>query len=223
MSSRGDEAGRGLDNRETRDQVFTIILAGIETTASLLAWTFHLLSHNPEIEQRLLAEIDGVVADAPPAFGDLPRLRYLERVLTETLRLYPPAWIISRTAITPTTLAGVPVPAGADVLFSPYCVHRDPAIFRDPEQFDPDRWLPENTSKAQREAFLTFGAGPRKCLGQEFSMTEAALIVATVLQNYRLRPGPGTSTRPARTISLRPSALHMVVESRTATTPALSI
>ncbi|MBY8853458.1 cytochrome P450, partial [Saccharothrix sp. MB29] len=127
-----------------------ILAAGVETTATLLTWTFHLLARNPEAERRLWAEVDAVLAGRPASFDDLARLPYAKRVLTEVLRLYPPTWMLSRVTVADTTIAGTTLPRGTDVVISPYALQRDPAVFPDPDTFDPDRWLPERVTGRQK-------------------------------------------------------------------------
>lgn len=154
-----DGDGRPLDDAEVRDQVLSVLAAGVETTASLLAWTLHALADNPDVESRLWVELDRELAGSAPAFTDIERLPYTRQVLTEVLRLWPPTWMLSRVALEETVLAGFTVPAGADVIVSPYALQRDPGVFPDPERLDPDRWLPERVTPAQRQAFTAFGGG----------------------------------------------------------------
>ncbi|MFD5342030.1 cytochrome P450 [Streptomyces hawaiiensis] len=201
-----DDDGRPLSEREVRDQIMSVLAAGVETTASLLAWTLHALADHPEVEQTLGSELDRELGGRTPAYADVQRLSYTRRVLTEVLRLWPPTWMLSRIALEPTTVAGFAVPAGADVIVSPYALHRDPAVFPEPERLDPDRWLPERTTAAQRQAFTAFGGGRRKCLGEHYGMTEAVLALAMISSRWRLRKTPGARLRPHPRFLLTPQA-----------------
>ncbi|WP_282792662.1 cytochrome P450 [Streptomyces sp. CC224B] len=190
----GDEdTGRRPGDAEVRDQVMSVLAAGVETSASLLAWTFQLLSHHPDVQRRLWEEVDGELAEDPVAFEDLPRLTFTRRLLTEVLRLYPPTWLLSRIVVEPAEICGHVLPRGADVLISPYALHRDPAVFPDPGRLDPDRWLPERLTPAQRRSFLAFGAGRRRCMGEFYGMTETTVALASIARAWHLhptRPGP---------------------------------
>ncbi|MGA5171055.1 MULTISPECIES: cytochrome P450 [Streptomyces] len=206
-----------FDDREVGDQVMSILAAGVETSASLLAWTFQALSVNPGIEQRLWTEVDTVLAGRMPGFEDLPRLPLTRRVLTEALRLWPPTWMLSRVALADTMVAGFTVPAGADVIISPYALHRDPQIFAHPEAFDPDRWLPERLTPAMRQAFTAFGGGRRKCLGEFYGMTEAVLAVAAISGQWQLRPSGRKPARAVPRFLLTPESGPMTLHRRTPT------
>ena len=167
-----------------------------------------------DIQERSHAEIRTVLGGRDPAFADLERLAYLRRVVTETLRLYPPAWILSRRAGAEVTLGGRVLPAGATLLFSPYVVHRDPASYPDPERFDPDRWSPERAKDIPRPAFIPFGAGARQCLGEGFAWVEASVVLATILRRWRVRPVAGQTIRKVALATLVPSRLDLIVERR---------
>ncbi|MGV9696113.1 cytochrome P450 [Streptomyces sp. NPDC003470] len=214
LAARDEEDGGALSDQEVHDQVMTLLLAGVETTASALTWAWHLLAAHPEAEAKLHAEVDEVLDGRPPAYADVPRLAYAQRIFTETLRLYPPAWMFTRTTTEPTDLGGVRLPAGADVLVSPYVIHRVPALFSDPERFDPDRWLPERAGDVKRSSYLPFGAGSRKCIGDVFGMTEATLALAALASRWRLCPVPGTVVRPRAEMSLTAGPLPMVPRPR---------
>ncbi len=214
LGARDAEDDGRLADDEIHDQVMTLLLAGIETTASALSWTLHLLGRNPAVEERLHAEVDEVLGHRPPSYADLPRLDYTRRVFTETLRLYPPAWLYSRTTTASTELAGLRLPVNTDVIVSPYVLHHDSALFPDPERFDPDRWLPERAATVPRGAMIPFGAGSRKCIGDVFGLTEATLALATIAAHWRLRPVPGRSVRPRPQMSLGTGPVLMVADSR---------
>ncbi|MFI9824359.1 cytochrome P450 [Streptomyces sp. NPDC052013] len=210
LNDRDESTGESLNDREIHDQILTLLVAGTETTGAAMAWAFHLLAEHPAVESRLQTELDSVLAGRPPEFEDLPRLPYTARVLTETLRLRPPAWIVTRTTTRETELAGHRLNPGTTVMYSPYLLHHNPDLFPDPEQFDPDRWLPERANAVPHGAMLPFGAGNRKCIGDKFGMTEAALAIATIASRWQLRSAPGTTVRMTPKASLGPGPLPMV-------------
>ncbi|WP_030018147.1 cytochrome P450 [Streptomyces monomycini] len=203
-----------LTDQEAHDQLMTFLVAGIETTALALAWTFHLLAAHPEEERRLHAEVDTVLAGRPPAPADLPRLTHARRVVTEALRMYPPGWALTRVTTTETTLAGHRLAPGSTVLYSAYVLHQDPVAFPDPQRFDPDRWLPERAGSIPSGAMLPFAAGNRKCIGDHFAMTEAVLALAAIAARWRLRPPTARTVRPVPAAVLSPGPLPMVCEPR---------
>ena len=215
MSAGDPSTGRGMTDAEIGDQIRTVLTAGTETTASLLAWTFHLLSIRPDVEERLWEELDTVLAGRSPTLTDLGRLSYTKQVLTESLRLYPPGWLLSRVVTAPVRLGAFELERDAEVLLSPYAVHRDPVAFPAPERFLPERWRPRAVTAEQREAFVAMGGGRRKCIGDVFGMTEATIVLAVVASRWRLRPPPGLpAVRPSSRIVLSPAALPMVAERR---------
>ncbi|MBB6170802.1 pentalenene oxygenase [Nocardiopsis mwathae] len=214
MLSARNEDGEGLTDQEIHDNVLNLFSGGVETTASSLAWTFHLLAEHPEIERRMHDELDGVLDGRAPANDDLNRLPFTRRVFTEALRLYPPVWLVSRTAPTDAELGGHPVPAGSTLMYSPYVVHRDPEVFADPDTFDPDRWLPERMRTHPRGAMIPFGAGRRKCLADNFAMTEGVLALAIIGSRWRLRHAPGTTVTTHVAATLGPGPLPMTPEAR---------
>ncbi|OKH98067.1 cytochrome P450 [Streptomyces sp. CB02923] len=203
-----------LTDQEAHDQLMTFLVAGIETTALALAWTFHLLAAHPEEERRLHAELDAVLAGRPPVPADLPRLGRARRVVTEALRMYPPGWALTRVTTTETTLAGHRLAPGSTVLYSAYVLHQDPVAFPDPQRFDPDRWLPERAGSVPSGAMLPFAAGNRKCIGDHFAMTEAVLALAAIAARWRLRPPSARTVRPVPAAVLSPGPLPMVCELR---------
>ncbi|MFI6461917.1 cytochrome P450 [Streptomyces sp. NPDC050528] len=208
------DTGQRLTDEEILDQVVTFLVAGSETTASTLAFVFHLLGTHPEAERRVHAEIDAAVGDRSPVFDDLPRLEYTRAVITEALRLYPPSWMSMRVAAVDTDLGGHPVPAGALVLYSAQALHHNPELFPDPEEFDPERWLGDRAKEVPRGALLPFGAGSHKCIGDVLALTETALIVATIASRWHLRPVPGTTLRPEPKATLEAGPLPMICEPR---------
>ncbi|MFJ8752163.1 cytochrome P450 [Streptomyces sp. NPDC102441] len=213
-----DETGAALPDDEILSEVTGLLAAGSETTAVVLAWLFHELGRHPDLEQRLHHELDTVLGGRTLTAARLPQLPFTRRLVTETLRLYSPAWLVTRQAIEPLQLGNVTVPAGTDLLWSPYTLHRDAELYPDPQRFDPDRWLPERP-QPPKGAFIPFGSGKRQCMGDAFAWTEAISVTALIASRWRLRPIPGTSTRPIGEITVHPSSLRMTAESRqTATT-----
>ena len=207
--------GGGMTDRQLRDEVMTILLAGHETTANALTWTWHLLAQNPDAEALLHAEVDRALGGRTPAFDDFAALGHVERVFAEAMRLYPPAWGIGRRALAPYAVGGYVVPAGGLVAMSPYVVHRDPRWWPDPLRFDPDRFLPEARAGRPRFAYFPFGGGARQCIGESFAWMEGVLVIATLAQRFRFRAVPGARVEPQALITLRPRhGLPMRVEGR---------
>ncbi len=199
MRVRDAETGTGLDDSQLRNETITFLLAGHETTANALTWIFYLISRHPEVERRLLEEITTVLDGRVPVLEDVPRLAYTKRVIQEAMRLYPPIWIIERRVIREDVIGGFTLPAGSAVVISPYALHRHPAFWERPGEFDPDRFLSPPPA-----AYIPFGAGPRFCIGNEFAMLEARLITAMVIQSFQLRLVPGHPVEPQPDITLRP-------------------
>jgi cytochrome P450 len=231
---RGAEGGSLLDlmiaaspdktaesEQSLRDQVITIFLAGYETVANALVWTWYLLSQNPECERRFHEEIDRELQGRLPSFDDLPRLRYVEMVLAESMRLYPPAWAMGRYALNDFPLGEFFLPAKTTVLISQYVTHRDARFFPDPLRFDPERFTPEAKARRAKFTYLPFGAGVRQCIGESFSWMEGVLLLATMGQKWRLRLVPGHRVEPEPLITLRSKyGMRMLVERRMARPPA---
>lgn len=219
LAARDEETGEGLGDHQLRDEVMTLLLAGHETTAMALSWTFYLLSLHPAQRRTLEDELARVLAGRPPRLEDVPRLRYARMVLDESMRLYPPAWVITRSAGADDELGGFRIPVGSNVLLSSYVVHHNPALWEDPEGFDPERFAPEQTGPRDagadgsepaagtrpRYAYFPFGGGPHLCIGAGFAMMEATLVLATVAQRLRfdLEPGRPVSIEPL--VTLRPT------------------
>ena len=199
-----DEEGRGMGEAQIRDEALTVVLAGHETTAIALSWTFWLLGGHPEAEERLGAEVRGELGDRPAGPEDLPRLPYADAVLKESMRLYPPAWAVGREALEDCEIGGYHVPEGTQMFISPYLVQRDGRFFEDPEAFRPERWLNGAAEGLPRYAYFPFGGGPRMCVGSGFARMEAALLLATIARRFRLARVPGRAPTPRPTITLRP-------------------
>ncbi|WP_189531132.1 cytochrome P450 [Streptomyces roseolilacinus] len=213
LAARDEETGESLTDTEVRDELSTILFAGAETTASSLAWTFHELAGRPDVEAELVAEIEEVVGDRPVEIGDVPRLVAVRRVLDEVIRLHG-VTMLMRRATAPVELGGHHIPEGAEVAFSLYAMHRDPHLYPDPDRFDPDRWLPERRASVERHAYIPFGAGNRKCIGDAFVWTEATIALATILARWQLRPVPGHTPREVPSAVAHPDRVPMVVVPR---------
>ena len=205
ISARDTEnSDEGMSDEQLRDEVITIFLAGYETVANALTWTWYLLSQNPEAEERLHAEIDQVLGDRPATLADLPQLRYTEMVFAESMRLYPPAWAMGRQATREIELGPYTLPAGTYFLFSQYILQRSAEYFPDPLRFEPERFTPEQKAARHRFAYFPFGGGGRQCIGEAFSWMEGVLLIATIAQCWNLRLLPGQRIEVQPKITLRP-------------------
>ena len=212
-----DEDGSGMSDQQIRDETLTLLLAGHETTAIALSWAWYLLSQNPEAESKLHAELESVLGGRLPQTEDLPRLPYTERVVKESMRLYPPAYVVLRLSVEDCEIGGYKIPRGSSVGTSSWVVHRDPRYFPDPERFLPERWTDEFQRSLPRFAYFPFGGGPRVCIGAQFAMMEATLVLATVAQRYSLRMVPDHPVETSPSITLRPRyGLRMTLHRREA-------
>src|SRR6187549_3238481 len=199
-----DDQGAGMSERQVRDEVMTLLLAGHETTALTLTWALTLLDRDPEARGRLAAELAQVLEDRAVAPEDVPALSYANAVINETLRLYPPAYVTGREAIRDTRIGGTPIPRRHIILVSMYATHRDPRFYPEPDAFRPERWLDGLEKRLPRGAFIPFGMGSRKCIGSAFAMMEATLLIATIARRWRFElVRPAVPTHPA--ITLRPA------------------
>ncbi|GAA1010992.1 cytochrome P450 [Acrocarpospora pleiomorpha] len=215
IQSTGEEPDPKVGRQRMTDELITLLLAGHETTASTLGWTFYLLDRHPEVAERLHAEAVEVLGDRPPVYEDLHRLRYTSMVIEEAMRLYPPVWILTRQALADDEVGGYHVPAGSDVLVCPYTMHRHPEFWNEPEKFDPQRFDPGVQSGRPRYAYIPFGAGPRFCVGNNLGMMEAAFVTALVARDLRLTRVPGYEAVPEPMLSLRmKDGLPMTVSPR---------
>jgi cytochrome P450 len=204
MAQDDEDKGRGMTDRQVRDEAMTIFLAGHETTANALTWTWYLLSQSPDIERRLHEEIDRVLAGRLPTVADVDRLPYTTRVVTESMRLYPPAWLVGRRAVNEYSIGGYAVPPRSIVVMSQWIVHRDPRHYPEPERFDPDRWTPAFKAALPRFAYFPFGGGPRQCIGESFAWMELVLVLATIAQRWRFDLVPDHPVVPQAAVTLRP-------------------
>lgn len=212
-----DDDGTRMTDQQLRDEAITLFLAGHETTANTLSWTWWLLAQNPAVEAKLHAELNTVLAARAPSLDDLPKLAYTNHVITESLRLYPPAWGTARTCIADHEIAGYCVPKNSGVSFAQWTVHRDPRWYDAPEEFRPERWEGDLLKRLPRFAYFPFGGGPRQCIGNSFALMEAALVLATIAQHYRFRIVEGHPVVPLASITLRPRhGIRVTLESRTA-------
>ncbi|MGH2637104.1 MAG: cytochrome P450, partial [Actinomycetota bacterium] len=196
--------GAGMSDAQVRDEALTLFLAGHETTANALAWTWWLLARHPEAEARLHGELDQVLDGRSPTVADLDRLRYAESVLSESIRLRPPAWAIGRRAIRDVHIGDVAIPAGSVVVVSPWLLHHDERWWPEPATFRPERWTPEAKAGRPRSVYVPFGAGPRMCVGEPFAWMEGVLLLATIAQRRRLELVPGQRVEPQAVVTLRP-------------------
>jgi cytochrome P450 len=208
-----EDGRRGLSDAELADTVLSLFLAGVETTAAALSWALHLVSLHPEIERRLHAEVDAVLASRPAVHADLSDLDLTGRVVKETLRLRSPGWLFTRTVTADTRLGGYALPAGTMIAYSPYLIHHRDDLYDAPETFDPDRWTGDRPY-AGRHDLIPFGGGARKCIGDTFAVTEVTLALATITARWRLRTLDGQDVRPVSSVVLRPRELRMRATAR---------
>jgi len=188
LMARDEETGQGLSLQQVHDEALTMMMAGHETIAAALTWTWHLLAQHPDVERRFHAELDGVLGADLPTFEHVGKLPYTQMILEEALRLYPPAWMFGRKAIADDEIRGYHIPANSMIFISPYCIHRHPDFWENPEVFDPGRFSPERFASRQPFAYFPFSGRARLCIGNMFALMEAKLILATIGQRYRLRP-----------------------------------
>lgn len=211
---RGDDGG-GMTDAQLRDEVMTLFLAGHDTTANALTWTWYLLAHNPDVESKLLAELREVLGERLPTVADLPHLAFAERVILEAMRLYPPVYAFGREAIRDCVIGGFHIPAGMTLLMSQWVVHRDPRFFDEPDRFHPDRWAGDLMKRLPKYAYFPFGGGPRVCIGNTFAMLEAILVLVTIAPRFQLRLAPGETIQPWPSVTLRPRhGMRMILTRR---------
>jgi cytochrome P450 len=209
------ETGIGMTDRQLRDEMMTLFLAGQDTTANALTWTWYLLARNPAVEEKLQEELRRVLAGRAPLAADLPQLPYTDMIIREAMRLFPPAPIFARQPVEDVTVGEWQMPKGSLIIVSVYALHRDPRFFPEPERFMPARFAPGWEERILRYAYLPFGGGPRVCIGNGFAMMEARLILATMAQRWKLSLESGAEIAPKQLVTLRPSrAVRVRVEKR---------
>jgi len=210
-----EDGGEQMNDLQVRDEAITIFLAGHETTANALTWTWYLLSQHPEVQAKLHEELDTVLGDRPPTVADLENLPYTQRVLSEAMRLYPPAWILGRRALADHEIDGYRIPEGSIVVAAQYLVHHDSRWFPDPYRFDPDRWLPEQAASRPKFSYFPFGGGQRLCIGEPFAWMEGELLLATLAQRWTPRLVRGHPVELSPVVTLRPKhGMKMTVHAR---------
>jgi cytochrome P450 len=201
--------------KQLRDEIMTLFMAGHETTALTLSWAWYLLSKNPAAETRLHEELRDVLAGRLPTIADLGGLPYLRGVVNEVLRLYPPAYILARTAIAPCTIGGYDLPAGSTIILSQWVTHHDPRFFSDPDVFLPERWLDGLEDRLPAGAYFPFGDGPRRCIGQNFALMEVVLVMAAIAQKFQFRLATARKIVPDPLVTLRPrDGIPMRIDAR---------
>jgi cytochrome P450 len=205
-----DETGEGMTDQQLRDEVTTLFLAGYETTSIALAWAFDFLTHQPDVMEKLQAEVDSAIGDRLPTFADLMKLPYSRMILSETLRIRPAAWQLPRTAVEDDEIDGYPIPAGTTITGLIYMCHYHPDEWDNPEVFDPERFQPDKTEKRHKFAYMPFGAGQRKCIGMDFALMEGQLALAMVAQRYKLSKTTENLAEPQLSTTLRPKGGVMV-------------
>ncbi|GCE30270.1 cytochrome P450 [Dictyobacter alpinus] len=215
LQARDGDTDEGMSDKQLHDEIMTMLLAGHETTATTLTWAWYLLSQNPESERRMHEEIESTLSGHTPTFEDLPKLAYTRMIIDETMRLYPPTTGVPRTCIADDEICGYRIPAKANMVASSYVVHRHPAYWEHPEQFDPERFTAERSAGRPQFAYFPFSGGPRQCIGNNFALMEATLILATIAQRYRVYPLPNSQVIAEQLVTLRPKGgLFVHIEPR---------
>lgn len=214
MRARDDDTGAGMTNEQLRDEATTLVIAGSETTGNTIAWACYLLARHPRIQERLQQEADLVLAGADPGYEILSKLPFTRAVITETLRLYSPVWILPRRALVDVELGGHLLRAGSRIFFSPYALNRDARLHRDPDRFDPDRWATGYSKSDMRATFFPFGQGIRNCIGEGFAWAESTLLLSVIAAHWQLRLADGAAVRPVVSSTLVPSELPIIVTRR---------
>ena len=204
MDARDADTGEGMSDRQLRDETMTFVLAGHETTAVTIAWACLLLAQHPDVGDAVRHEAASVLAGRAPELADLPRLALTRRVIDETLRLYPPVAVVARESFAADEIDGYEIPARSGVMMSPYVTHRHPDLWEDPERFDPDRFTPERSANRPRFAYFPFSGGPRLCIGNEFALMEAQILLAMIAQRYRVEVAPGHKVESEIRVTFRP-------------------
>jgi cytochrome P450 len=220
LAARDEDSGAGMDERQIRDEVVTLLLAGHETSSHALAWTFWMLTQHRDVEARLLEELASVLNRRPAQSSDLAQLPYLKQVVQESMRLLPPVWAIARMSHQDEVFQGHRVPAGSYITIPIYALHRHPAFWPDPERFDPERFNPNRTEPRHSYCYIPFAAGPRTCIGAGMAMLEIQLVIANLLPRFRMEVAPGARIEPAAKVTLTPKfGMPMLIAPRHATQP----
>lgn len=206
VRARDEDTGQGMSDRQLRDEIMTMFLAGHETTAVALTWTWSLLGQHPRVQEQLSEELRLVLQGRPPTAADVPRLKYCDAVIRESMRLFPPGYLIGRKATDRVVIGDVIIPRGTNVLMSPWVVHRDPRWFTAPAKFRPERWADGFASRIPKFAYFPFGGGPRACIGNQFAMLEMVLVLATLAQQFSVELEPSQFVVPHPAVTLRPRA-----------------
>lgn len=215
MAARDEDTGEAMSDAQLRDEVMTIFLAGHETTANALTWTLYLLSQHPSVRAKLEAEVEAALGNRTPRFEDLPQLGYVLAVINESMRLYPPVWMLVRRVEVDEAVGGFRLPRGSFVAVSPLVMHRDPVLFPDPERFDPERFVGAAPNALPRFAFIPFSGGPRICIGNGFALMEAQLVLSMIVQRFRLDLVPGHRVERDPAVTLRPKfGMRMTIAAR---------
>lgn len=204
LRAQDEETGESMSDRQLRDESLTIMTAGHETTAVALSWMWYLLAQHKNVERKLHNELSGVLGGRVPTFEDLPNLKYTLMIIEEALRLYPPVWVVGRMAIADDEISGYQIKAGSEIILSPHITQRHADFWDEPEKFNPERFSPKESAARERFAYFPFGGGARVCIGNNFALTEAQLILATVAQRYRLRLLPDYLVEPEASFTLHP-------------------
>jgi pentalenene oxygenase len=214
MRASDDETGTGMTSRQLRDEATTLVIAGSETTGNTIAWACYLLARHPQVQERLQAEVDQVLAGADASYETLSALPYTRAVITEALRLYSPVWILPRRAVADVELGGHLLRAKSRIMFSPYALNRDARLHRDPDRFDPGRWATDYTRTDMRASFFPFGQGIRNCIGEGFAWAEATLLLSAIAARWHLRLADGARVHPVVSSTLVPNELPIIVTRR---------
>jgi cytochrome P450 len=210
-----EDGSRAFTDDQIRDELMTLILAGHETIGNAMVWSWYLVAQHPEVEARMHEEVDRVLAGRSPTAADLPQLPYIERILTESMRLYPPVWVFPRRPLQDYEIGGFTAPAGSYFQLSPYVTQRDSRYFPEPQKFDPDRWSSPDAVSRNKFTYFPFAGGMHRCIGEGFAIAEGVLVLATIAQRWRLRLAPGQRVEPEAVITLRPrGGLPMTIEAR---------
>ncbi|MCW8098157.1 cytochrome P450 [Streptomyces tauricus] len=219
LRARDEETGEPLTGDQICSEILTLAVAGTETTASVLSWILYELARDPAVEARVQAELADVLGERPVTFDDVMRLPYLNRVITEALRLHHTGWLVTRRTVTDTRLGEWTVPAGTELAYCQHALHRDPELFADPLDFNPDRWLDDTQARLPAGAFLPFGAGRHKCIGDRFALTELITAIAVITREVRFTLAPGQTVQPVARATVRPRTLLMTAGPRVGSEP----